>query len=329
MAKRAALTILVATAETGDHGRQIIERAATLAAALSAKLIVFHAAFDSALSGRPFFDNKRLARSRGDFVAARTHELERHAQALRKRNIPVDVVVVWAEPAYEAIIRASVRDNVDLVIAGPHAPGRPRNAVALRHTDWQLLRLCPKPLLLVRSSAAGASGQVLAALDPTHANDKPAALDQLLLEWGASMALAVGAELHAVHSIPDSSYAMDETAPAARRTREKQLRAKLDSEIKRAGVRAAGVHVVPGRPEIAIPAIAKKLDAQLLVMGVISRRGLQRFAIGDTAERIIHTVNCDLLALKPEGFKLRLGRAKTEAITLPGKPVSRKSRAKV
>jgi universal stress protein E len=87
--------------------------------------------------------------------------------------------------------------------------------------------------------------------------------------------------------------------------------------LERAKIDAARTYVVDGRPEEALPALAKKLAAQILVMGAISRRGLQRFALGDTAERTIHASPCDLLILKPEGFSLRLGRTRRESLILP------------
>ena len=63
--------------------------------------------------------------------------------------------------------------------------------------------------------------------------------------------------------------------------------------------------------------MARKLKAQLLVMGIISRRGLQRFAVGDTAEAIIRSTACDILLIKPDGFRLRLGKSRKEAVVFP------------
>lgn len=51
-----------------------------------------------ALSGRPFFDSKRLAKSRGWFVADRARLLERRARELRGFGVRVDVCVVWEDP---------------------------------------------------------------------------------------------------------------------------------------------------------------------------------------------------------------------------------------
>ena len=49
-------------------------------------------------------------------------------------------------------------------------------------------------------------------------------------------------------------------------------------------------------------ALLEKLDIDLLVMGTVCRTGIPGFIIGNTAESMIHTVNCSVLALKPQGF---------------------------
>ena len=308
-------SIMVALAEPQKRTQPVLARATQLAEAFGAQLLLFHAAFESALSGRPHFDSKRLARARGWRLDQHARALERHAQKLRKRGISVDTLVVWGEPAHESIIRAAIRDGVDMVVAGPHHPRRSNAAFPLRQTDWQLLRLCPRPLLLVRPGSR-AAGPIIAALDPVHSNDKPATLDRALAEGAAGLAAALGVPLYVAHSFPPALHALYESESARRRMREHAATA-IRRTLDKAQVEAGEIYVVDGRPEEALPSLARKLRAQVLVMGAISRRGLRRFAIGDTAERTIHASPCDLLILKPAGFSLRLGRVHREPVILP------------
>lgn len=62
------------------------------------------------------------------------------------------------------------------------------------------------------------------------------------------------------------------------------------------------ISLVEGRPQDVIPPLLEKLDIDLLVMGTVCRTGIPGFIIGNTAESMIHTVNCSVLALKPQGF---------------------------
>ncbi len=45
--------------------------------------------------------------------------------------------------------------------------------------------------------------------------------------------------------------------------------------------------------------MARKIHSDIVVMGAISRTGIKRFLIGNTAERIIDDLSCDVLVVKP------------------------------
>lgn len=305
-------TIMAAIADPEEGRQLVLERAAQLAAAFKSDLVLFHAAFESTLSGRPFFDTKRLARSRRWRLDEVVQALEGHARTLRGRGLTVRTLAVWEEPAHESIVRAAIREDAGLVVAGPHIRGRANAPFPLRRTDWELLRLCPRPLLLVRSPARR-TGPVIAALDPFHADDKPATLDRALAAAAAKVANALNVPWLAAHSVSPALYALGASDAERARQRERAAGA-LRRLLERAHVEPLRTYVLDGRPEDALPALAAKQRAQLLVMGAISRRGLQRFAVGDTAERVIHASPCDLLILKPRGFKPRLGRVRREPL---------------
>jgi len=312
-------TILVAIADPSSGRQPALRRAAQLAKALGARLVIFHAAFESALSGRPFFETARLAKSRGSLVAARTQLLEKRALKLRNAGLDVEVLVVWEDPAHEAIIRAALREKADLVVAGQHERrlGRPPQ---FRLTDWELMRLCPRPLLVVHPRSAGrASGAVLAALDPAHSHDKPASLDVSIARYADSIARALGVECHAVHCMARGDYPPGQHSFAARKRFDRQMQERMQQLAEQAGADMKSISILHGSVAQRLPAFTRKLPAQVLAMGIVSRRWLDRFIIGDTAESIIRDVPCDLLLIKPEGFRLRLGRTRNEAIELPGK----------
>ena len=309
--------ILVAVADPIARAQPAFERAADIAASFNSRIVLFHAAFDSALSGRPFFDSKRLAKSRGWYIDDRTRALEARAAKLKRLGLRADVCVTWEEPTHEAIVRAALREGADLVIVGRHE--RRKDSPQLRLTDWELMRMCPRPLLVTRSSAAiGTSGIVLAALDPVHSNDKPATLDIAIASHATAFAQALRLDCHAAHFIRSSSYPLSESVAGRRRVQE-QISTRMKRVMKRAGAAAAPVHVLQGDVAADLPALTRKLGARMLVMGIISRRGLKRLVIGDTAESIISAASCDILLIKPEGFRLRLGKSRKESFILPGK----------
>ena len=61
-----------------------------------------------------------------------------------------------------------------------------------------------------------------------------------------------------------------------------------------------------GTPQDLLPVLAEKRAADLVVLGAVSRSGLKRIFVGSTAERVLDQLPCDLLILKPAGFKSRV-----------------------
>ena len=55
--------------------------------------------------------------------------------------------------------------------------------------------------------------------------------------------------------------------------------------------------------EDVIDNVSHDLDAELVVLGTIGRTGLSAAFIGNTAEHVIDRLNCDVLAIKPDGYR--------------------------
>ena len=71
------------------------------------------------------------------------------------------------------------------------------------------------------------------------------------------------------------------------------------------GARLAGVETVNhrGEPEDVIPEFAVAQGIDLVVMGTVARSGVAGLLIGNTAERVLRSLPCSVLAVKPDGFK--------------------------
>jgi len=63
------------------------------------------------------------------------------------------------------------------------------------------------------------------------------------------------------------------------------------------------IQLLKGVPGWVISRVAAKTQADLIVMETVARRGIEGFFIGNTAEKILRTVDCSVLAIKPKGFK--------------------------
>ena len=68
------------------------------------------------------------------------------------------------------------------------------------------------------------------------------------------------------------------------------------------GELGASIHMVSGEPGVVLPRLAEHLDIGLIVMGTVGRTGLKGLIMGNTAETILRSVRCSVLAVKPAGF---------------------------
>jgi len=57
-------------------------------------------------------------------------------------------------------------------------------------------------------------------------------------------------------------------------------------------------HVLAGIPEQAIPNVTKQINAQLVVLGSVSRKGISAALIGNTVESVLAELNCEVLVVK-------------------------------
>ena len=192
--------ILVAVKNPAARALPAVNKAAQIAKGLGAHLTLFHdiatPLYAEALQGREF----DLQSWQREVQTARREQLEKLAVRIRKHGIAVDVIADWDYPPYEAIIRKSQRLAADLlVVENHHGTGRHPARWLLAYTDWELLRLCPIPVLLVKNRRLYRRPRVLAAVDPSHAFAKPTNLDRQILRAGAQLVHALRGELHALH----------------------------------------------------------------------------------------------------------------------------------
>jgi universal stress protein E len=85
----------------------------------------------------------------------------------------------------------------------------------------------------------------------------------------------------------------------------------------------ARCHIVNQPPARAIPLMARSTSAGLVVMGAVSRSALKRVFIGNTAERVLDALPCDVLVLKPRGTKTRVAAKERgmRVVTQPATPL--------
>lgn len=289
-----------------------LERAAWAAKTLGASLELFVCDFSPHLAESNLFDGPSLAKARASLMENHKRRLYELARPLVAAGLTVDIDVRWDHPLHEGIVRKSTDCGASFVIKDTHYHPVLKRSI-FTNTDWQLIRNCAAPLWLVKPRAIAAKPRVLAAVDPLHERDKPAALDIAILEAGKHMAAAAGGELHVFHSfdiasmlaVSTNGLTMPISLPVHELTEAMQTQ-HTDAVLaltNRYQVPRERVHIQQGGTRELLVAVSEELGIDLVVMGAVSRSGLKRLFLGNTAEEVLDKIGCDLLIVKPEGFE--------------------------
>ena len=305
----------------GESCQDTLERAAVLTENNQAKLTVVDV-IERVTAGIGMPDGGPISAAlQAAMISAHEARLLPLIEPYRKR-LDFDFRILVGTSFLE-IIREVLRHDRDLVIKA--ADTQDWMDRLFGGNDMHLLRKCPCPVWLIKPRQPAGHRRILAAVDvdngyPPEEAAAIAALNRQVLEMASSMALAEFAELHIVHvweavgeSVMRSAFMRLSEAKIAdyveqvQAQREQSLEQLLTEMRTRLGEKSFAylkprTHLLRGWARKEIPALAKQIHADLLVMGTVARTGIPGFIIGNTAETILNQIDCSVLAIKPPGF---------------------------
>jgi len=286
---------VVALVDLSDEYEGVVEKAVLLAGANNASLELVCIEYSSYLEDGHYFDPIQAAELRLQMLEEHRIKLDEIADTLKDQELKVDTFAAWGHPCYKSLNEHIRHPESTLVVKST----KHHNKIArlfLSNEDWDLIRNCSSPLLLVKGRSWSKQPVFVTAIDPNHANDKPAALDAKMVACSQVIAGACGGSVHLFHSdsVPPFmgvySLIMNEEDKSA----------KLAEFGRRAGIETSHCHWTDSPIENSLPELLDELDASAVVMGAISRSGLDRVLIGSTAERLLDLIDRDLLIIKPD-----------------------------
>ncbi len=229
---------------------------------------------------------------------------------------------IWDHPLYEGIVRHVVSSGADLVVKDTHHHSAVARAL-LTNTDWSLIRTCPAPLWLVKPVDLRDEPVFVAAIDPMNEHDKPAALDDEILQTSKFIADKVDGRVHAFHSYDPRIAVATATANAyipvslpfdeIEQQMHEDHQKRFHEITSFHGIDDDKSHLVAGLTHEELPIVAEDLKAGVVVMGAVSRNRWKRLFIGATAERTLEHLPCDLLIIKPDWFQTPVEQRNHEA----------------
>ena len=306
------ITKVLAVVDPTTKEQPALERAAWLAKHVGADLHMLMVSYNEYLSGDRLFDSPSLQRARKELLEHQEKHLNKLAKPFREDGTTVAVEAVWDHPLFEGVVRRAVAANASMVVKDTHHHSAIQRSL-LSNTEWNLIRTCPMPLWLVKPRKMSKRPVFVASIDPMNQHDKPAALDDEILQLSKILASSVEGEVHAFHSYDPRIAVATATANAYIPVSlpydeiEKQMH---EDHQKRFGeitafhnLAANKSHLVAGLTHEELPELSDKIGADVVVMGAVARNRWKRLFIGATAERTLEHLPCDLLIVKPDWFK--------------------------
>ncbi len=280
-----------------DPSRQALRTAVALAQRFGSRLAVAHVT----RRNRP--DSHIVAEQMGitfDTRRAGRAMLSEFIEREKLSDIQPTRLVADGVP-FDEIAKAAKVWEADLIVIATHGYTGLKH-VLLGSTAERVVRHAPCPVLAVRGrekrgvKTAFSPDKVRSILVPVDFS-KPS-LDAL--PHALALARKYEAQLTLLHVIeplhPDMLIDTTQSQRDARVTAHERL-AKLADATKKAWPRT-GRELRTGHPVDTITALAKRTNADLIVMGTHGRTGIKRALIGSVAERVLQHAPCPVLVVR-------------------------------
>lgn len=286
----------------GEQRSTAIDRAVHIAGQEPAELLLFSVVYDEHIAGQRFGLDDEMQRQQTEALRSELEVLREVASNLNSQFLNVEVEAQWAYPTVDGITEMAANFGADLLIlaASEHSTlGR----LFFTSTDWEVMRRARIPVLLAKNTPFRAYKTVMVAVDPTHVHDEPAALDYKLINSAKLLAQPFNGEVFLAHAAPSmASLIVGNYVPSAKDVAHLQ-KAHVDATnflAEQVSIDAAHVRIENDIPRWALPRMARELNADLVVLGSVSRSLLSRLLIGKTTEAVLGELTSDVLVVAAE-----------------------------
>lgn len=243
------------------------------------------------------------ARLKSFILESAEAQLEDSLDKVRGRFKHLESATLWNARTWEAVLHAAANVEADLILrATGEQQGVGDRVVSVVRTpdEWNLLRHADAPVMLVKAAAWQKDSAVICALDAF--DDTHEALNMAVLKESERLAASLGADLDLVYAYPlfepwvgelgaVKSYADIKAAV------EEDAGARMAELAQRAGVNFRHLHLEEGPTAQVLARLVEDANAALLVVGTHAREGVKGVLLGNTSERILHAVDCDVVTV--------------------------------
>lgn len=198
------------------------------------------------------------------------------AQTIEAEGLQYTYELCWSTEWSEAVLHCADRCNPDIIFVPDSEPDARRSYFT--NSKWALLRHSRCPVMIVRPGASGHRKRVLAAVNIQNEAPEYVELNDKIITRGREVAELYNAEFFIVNAYKDSMHFPD--------------RQKI---MKLANIPSKNVHAGEGEPADVISEFAKRIDADVVIIGTRSRRGALAIMKGNTSEKVLNKLTQDVI----------------------------------
>lgn len=305
---------ILAVLDPNAEQQLAFDRSLELAAPLGAEIVLAVCDYVEGLSRPVFVDEADVEKAKAELVRRHYEWLAQFEEKAREQKITSQTLVMWERPQSGAILEAARKAQADLVVKAA-SDGSLGDRLLLGATDWELIRESTVALWLAKRPVPTASGTWTVAVDPVHPDEKHIGLDGKLLDVSSRLAKDLGATIRVFHAYERPAVLAEPSAAglaAGAATSSAVLPASdteqvLENRVEQIVDLARPFGIGKSRIDVCVGRTVPQLDRQvgtrnisLVVLGAVARGLLDRLIVGNTAEKVLSNIDCDMLVLKPD-----------------------------
>jgi len=183
----------------------------------------------------------------------------------------------WTGNWRNSITEHAAKYNCDTIMLCESSAEHKRG---ITDSKWDLVRQATCDVVIVDEGTEAPIKCILAAVNTQAKDEGHQALNDRILERGKFLAEYFGAEYHVVNA-----YTHSEDFPDRQRI------------SRMSGLPRENIHRDMGKPEEVIAAVAAKVGADMVILGISPRQGLAAAFASHTTEKVMERITIDVVAI--------------------------------
>jgi len=293
---------VLAIVDFRQHRHYALPRAIELAKQFDCEITVTANTYESFLSFIPTssaIDHQQIKR---EAIALNNQRLRDLVDTFDHEGLSIHCKTIWSKSFHSGLTEYINEYGFDLVLKSSHGHNIIKK-ILFTPTDWHLLRDTKANILFVNKGNWPKESSIIGAIN-IEDDQQHQALNEKIIKTTVALAESCSSKASVLNVFPwpmiqlnKFKYLFDKEDLFL------SIKSKHEDQVKKIvdGVANLNGKVIIAEglePEETIPEIMKSTKSELLVMGTVGRKGIDAAMIGNTAERILDKLECEVLAIK-------------------------------